>query len=130
MILLFFSYFLFFYRIMINNGICIAVLVEFQTFEITEKSQILRKGIRTHVHGRPVVIVYTSMCTFIVLLTWKTFRINIEITSGLRHRFAWPKLYFHLASQLTWVMKFKPRPRIVNCLKIWDAIKVSNTNLN
>ena len=41
---------------MINNGICIAVLVEFQTFEITEKSQILRKGIRTHVHGRPVVI--------------------------------------------------------------------------
>ena len=47
MILLFFSYFLFFYRIMINNDICIAVLVEFQTFEITEKSQILLQGIRT-----------------------------------------------------------------------------------
>ena len=24
----------------------------------------------------------------------KTFQINIEITSGLRHRFVWPKLYY------------------------------------
>ena len=31
-------------------------------------------------HGRREVIVYTSMCTSIVLLTWKNFHINIEIT--------------------------------------------------
>ena len=30
--------------------------IEFQTFEITEKTQILRKGIGTHVHGQPAVI--------------------------------------------------------------------------
>ena len=39
--------------------------------EITEKIQILRNSNRTQVHGRPAVIVYTSMCTSIVLLTEK-----------------------------------------------------------
>ena len=40
-------------------------------FEITEKLQILRNSNRTQVHGRPPVIVYTWMCTSIVLLILK-----------------------------------------------------------
>ena len=75
--------------------VCIAIFFEFKTVEITEKLQILRNSNRTQVHGRPVVIVYTSMCTSIVLLTWKKkIQINIEIPSELRHRFVWPKLYY------------------------------------
>ena len=64
--------------------------------EITEILQILGNSNGTEVHGRPEVIVfmYTSMCTSIVFLTEKTFRINIEITIGFRHRFVWPKLYY------------------------------------
>ena len=73
--------------------VCFAIFFEFQNVEITEKLQTVRNS-RTQVHGRPAVIVYyTSMCTSIVLLTWKNLRVNIEITSGLRHKFVWPKLY-------------------------------------
>ena len=49
----------------------IAFSLSLKTVEITEKLQILRKSNKTQVHGGPAVIVYTSMCTSIVLLTWK-----------------------------------------------------------
>ena len=73
---------------------------------LRNNKEILRKGkrFRTHVHGRPAVIVYTSMCTSIVLYTWKTFIENIEITIKFRHRFAWSKLHSLNYIRKMWIL--------------------------
>ena len=54
----------------------------------------------------------------------------MEITSGLRHMFVWPKLY-DLGRAINTGYEIQTN----DCFKltiavIWDSIKVSDTNLN
>ena len=73
----------------------------------------MKKKCSFNVHGRPAMIVYTSICRPVSEYPAKTFRFLMEIMSGLK-QVCMAETVLSPFAQLTLVMKFKPT--IVDCL--------------